>query len=356
MKTNAYGTAAGRVRRSRRDASSAAGRSGRRSAAGGRVRVEEYKRPTFEVTLKEPAEALRLNRPATLRGEARYYFGLPVANGRVRWRVTREPVWPWWGWWWRSAPTWSGADGGGRDRRPSARTASFEMTFTPKADERRAGGPGANPEVTWRYAVRADVTDDGGETRSADRRFRLGFVAVEARIERSTNFFLEGKTASVSIVRTDLDGAPRAGKGIWRLIRLVPPEKTLLPADFPSKNPETTSAVPRPAMPTTRDAPSRRFRTPGDLLRPRWETRFSAEEWMRDWPEGAEVASGAVEHDAKGEARIDLGKLRAGAYRLRLRDGGRVSAAGSPFRTTSSSSRLRPRSRCRRSSSPSRRR
>jgi len=36
------------------------------------------------------------HRLAVFRGEARYYFGLPVANGSVRWRVLREPVMPWW--------------------------------------------------------------------------------------------------------------------------------------------------------------------------------------------------------------------------------------------------------------------
>src|SRR6202007_3106819 len=53
------------------------------------IQVEEYKRPTFEVTLQEPAAAPRLNRPAAFRGEARYYFGLPVASGRGRWRGPR---------------------------------------------------------------------------------------------------------------------------------------------------------------------------------------------------------------------------------------------------------------------------
>ena len=67
--------------------------------ADARVHVEEYKRPTFEMKLKDPAEPLRLNRPARLTGEARYYFGLPVAAGNVRWRVTRTPQYPWWFWW-----------------------------------------------------------------------------------------------------------------------------------------------------------------------------------------------------------------------------------------------------------------
>ena len=300
VRTNGFGTAAGEFAI---PAGRLLGGWSVRTSLGGaaRISVEEYKRPTFEVTLKDPAEALRLNRSATLRGEARYYFGLPVSSGGVRWRVTREPVWPSWGWWRWSAPAVP-------VQTVAAGTAvlhedgSFELSFTPKADERGAGGASAPPEVTWRYAVRADVTDDGGETRSADRRFRLGYVAVEARVEKSTSFFLEGKTSSLSVVRTDLDGAPRVGKGTWRLVRLVVPEKTLLPADRPATGPvgEKRSG----------------YETPGDALRPRWENRFSAEEWMRDWPEGAGVASGATEHDSKGVARIDLGRLRAGAYRL----------------------------------------
>jgi uncharacterized protein YfaS (alpha-2-macroglobulin family) len=313
VKTNDFGTAAGEFGV---PAGRLLGAWTIRTSLGGvsRLSVEEYKRPTFEVTLKEPAQSLRLNRPATLRGEARYYFGLPVAAGSVRWCVTREPVYPWWGWWrWSAPPATAQVIAAGSA--PLREDGTFELTFTPKADERSAGSAGASKEVTWRYAVTADVTDEGGETRSADRRFRLGFVAVEARIEKSTSFFLEGKTGSVSIVRTDLDGAPRAGKGVWRLIRLVPPEKTLLPADLPSRN------LQNGAFRAEKDAdePGRRerdFRTPGDLLRPRWETAFSAEEWMRDWPEGPEQARGAAEHDAKGEARLDFGRLAAGAYRL----------------------------------------
>ena len=39
-----------------------------------------------------------------LGGEARYYFGLPVSEGTYRWRVTREPVYPRWWFWWRPRP------------------------------------------------------------------------------------------------------------------------------------------------------------------------------------------------------------------------------------------------------------
>ena len=56
---------------------------------------------------------------------------------------------------------------------------SFTIAFTPKADERLAG----QSATTYHYAVSADASDEGGETRSATRTFRLGFVAVEARID-----------------------------------------------------------------------------------------------------------------------------------------------------------------------------
>ena len=57
--------------------------------------------------------------------------------------------------------------------------------------------------------------------------------------------------------------------------------------------------------------------TPGDLLRPRWSTAYSVDEWLRAWKDGTEQASGALTHDAKGEAKLDLPALPEGAYRLR---------------------------------------
>ena len=78
--TNDFGSAAGEF------SIPAAARSGRGAAElawrfAASVRVEEYKRPTFEVSFKDPP-ALRLNRAAKLTGEARYYFGLPVPAAR----------------------------------------------------------------------------------------------------------------------------------------------------------------------------------------------------------------------------------------------------------------------------------
>ncbi len=265
------------------------------------VRVEEYKRPTFEVTVKDPEKPLRLNKPAALGGEARYYFGLPVASGEAVWQVEREPVYPRWWWWW-------GDGGGGRGSRgqkiasgrsPIGADGSFAVAFTPLADEREGG---AASGLSYRYTLSVDVTDEGGETRSATRTFRLGFVNVEARTTAEAEFLTAGAPARFTVRRTDLDGTPKAGRGSWRIVRLVQPEETLTPADQP------LPAAPRSGSP---DFPP----TAGDLLRPRWET-VEPETVVRMWKEGPEAAKGAVEHDAKGAANIATPALEAGAYRL----------------------------------------
>jgi uncharacterized protein YfaS (alpha-2-macroglobulin family) len=282
-----------------------------RSSVGGMamVRVEEYKRPTFEVSLKEAAEDLRLNRPAVFTGEARYYFGLPVTAGAVRWTVSRQPLWPsWWGWWFGGSPAAPQIVAAGAS--PLRDDGTFEVHFTPEADERESKTPG----ISYRYVLEAEATDEGGETRSAERSFRLGFVAVEANIEPAAGFFLRGEPAKVTVRRTDLDGAPRAGEGSWRLVRLRQPAEALLPADQP---------IPRDPR-----GESGAFETAGDRLRPRWETSYSPEAVLAHWEDGDQVGAGTSRHGEQGLAEITLPALPAGPYRLRYRT---VDSFGAQF-------------------------
>ena len=55
---------------------------------------------TYVLISSRRLKVLRLNRPAVLKGEARYYFGLPVPAGTVAWKVQRVAVRPWWWGWW----------------------------------------------------------------------------------------------------------------------------------------------------------------------------------------------------------------------------------------------------------------
>ncbi|MDH3255772.1 MAG: MG2 domain-containing protein, partial [Acidobacteriota bacterium] len=312
VESNAFGSASGRFRIP----------SGRllggwwlRTNIGGSttVRVEEYKRPTFEVTLADAHEALRLNHPATINGESRYYFGLPVVEGNVRWRVTRTPVFPrWWSWWFDDVRE-SGEQTVASGEASLDRDGRFEFDFLPAADERDAGSG-----VNYRYRASVEVTDEGGETRGAEKVFRLGFVAVEAVVESEREFFTEDAPGAFSVRRSDLDGTPRAGEASWRLVALEQPETVLLPAEVPLPIPPS-SADTRPP-----------FRTVGDGLRPRWSATSDPAVFLRSWSDGDEMLRGSSRHGDDGVAMIRLPPLAAGAYRLYYRTS---DAFGAEFET-----------------------
>lgn len=54
-------------------------------------RVEDYVRPTFEVTLSEPETAYKAGDTITVKGIAKTYSGMPVANARVVYTAKRAP-------------------------------------------------------------------------------------------------------------------------------------------------------------------------------------------------------------------------------------------------------------------------
>ena len=79
---------------------------------GGNFRVEEYKKPEFEVTVDAPDKPVMLGEKITATINAKYYFGSPVTNATVKYKVMRKPKstewyppapWDWFygrGYWW----------------------------------------------------------------------------------------------------------------------------------------------------------------------------------------------------------------------------------------------------------------
>ncbi len=82
------------------------------ASGGNNFRVEEYKKPEYEVTIEAPTDPVALGDKVKAKITARYYFGAPVVNATVKYKITRNthnqqwyPVAPWdWcygpGYWW----------------------------------------------------------------------------------------------------------------------------------------------------------------------------------------------------------------------------------------------------------------
>ncbi|HKU42615.1 MAG TPA: alpha-2-macroglobulin family protein, partial [Polyangiales bacterium] len=271
------------------------------------VRVEEYKRPTFEVTLLPSREAARLNHRVTLRGEAKYYFGLPVSSGRVAWKVERQERYPWWWCWWRPpqrAPQVVAAGTAQLDAK-----GQFAIEFKPEAGQ-------TQPDLQYNYQVSADLTDEGGETRSASRSFLLGHASVDARLELPVGFVRAETPVEVALSRTNLDGDPRPGKGQYRVLALRQPERPALPADLP------VPRAPGDAKP----------RTPGDDQQPRQAPEYDPLAVIAAWPDGPQVAGAEVATDASGKAQLKLPALPGGAYRIRYESSDELGQKVAVFR------------------------
>ena len=294
VKTNEYGTAFGSF-------NVPAGRllgdwSIRHSLNGAvGIRVEEYKRPTFEVKLN-PAEKARLNHPVNIAGEANYYFGLPVQNAPLRWRVERQERYPWWWGFWRPPLKAAQVVASGETKLDGQ--GKFTFTFTPLAD------PQADKSLQYSYHVIADLTDEGGETRSATRDFALGHVTINAQLSLEGGFVAADSDGKLTLRRENLDGDPRPGTGRYRIVQLTQPKEAQLPADLPKR--EDPRAEPKP--------PGKR--TPGDEQRSRQAPDYSFDRELASWPDGGSVHDAEIRTDEAGKAAIDLPKLAAGAYRV----------------------------------------
>ncbi|MBI2267217.1 MAG: hypothetical protein HYU64_18985 [Armatimonadetes bacterium] len=68
-------------------------------SAQGRFRVEEYRKPEYEVLVTSPRKHWLSGDELEFEVQAKYYFGAPVAMGEFRYDVTRSPVYRYYRWW-----------------------------------------------------------------------------------------------------------------------------------------------------------------------------------------------------------------------------------------------------------------
>ena len=60
-----------------------------KNQGGGNFRVEEYKKPEFEVSVDAPTEPIMLGEKIEATINANYYCGSPVTNAKVKYKITR---------------------------------------------------------------------------------------------------------------------------------------------------------------------------------------------------------------------------------------------------------------------------
>lgn len=184
-------------------------------------RVEEYKRPRFEVNIEDLDKSYALDDEVKVRIDAQAFAGNPVDGATVTYVVNRTYEFPWRPYWLRypsynsTAPTQI-AKGELKTSNDGKVSFSFKASpdLTIKSDE----------TPVFNFEVVATVVDITGETHEARRTFRfsrLGLLLnadVPEEMDR-----LAGN--QISLTTTDLNGDEQAAQGKLEVILLDEPQQ-----------------------------------------------------------------------------------------------------------------------------------
>ena len=145
------------------------------------IRVEEYKRPTFEVTFERPKEQYKLNQEVTVHGDVKAYAGFGLDDVEYTYRVVRKTSFPWRCWWW-----WYPIVEDEQITYGKARTdenGKFAVTFHLKPSKTIA--PEKQPMFT--YEIEVTATSKQGETHSDTYSIRAGYneIAISTDLPRT---------------------------------------------------------------------------------------------------------------------------------------------------------------------------
>lgn len=169
-------------------------------------RVEEYKRPTFEVTFDKVVGSYRFGQEVKITGKAVGFSGISLQQATVEYYITRRPMW------WRM---WGGAPD--HFLTGSALTAddgSFEISFTPEKAETQQSG-----KMIYSFQVEATVTDINGETQHASYGVMVGDVSLLLSLDMPDKWNKKSDE-EILISAKNLDGVDVPVKGIYKLFSL----------------------------------------------------------------------------------------------------------------------------------------
>ena len=183
------------------------------------VKVEEYKRPKFKVSIDTPTQAYQLDQIVQLTGKALAYTGAKIDGAAVKYRVVREVRYPPWCWWYFDFVSGNSQEIA-HGTTITDKNGEFSIKFTAKPDRSVA----RDAEPVFSYTVSADVTDGTGETRSAAQTVRIGYTALSMTIGNPDVTEAE-KPFNLSVRTSTLDGNGVAAAGSFLVYSLKQPER-----------------------------------------------------------------------------------------------------------------------------------
>ncbi|MBN2756054.1 MAG: hypothetical protein JXR51_02680 [Bacteroidales bacterium] len=139
------------------------------------VSVEEYKRPKFEVEILPFEGNYLLNDTVSIKGKAKAFAGSMISDAKVKYRISRTPIWH--GWWYYSIPSIEIqiADG----ELITDEKGEYEIDFVALPDL----SINKSEHVLFNYKIDIDVTDLNGETHSVSKNMLVGYTSLKLSLD-----------------------------------------------------------------------------------------------------------------------------------------------------------------------------
>jgi len=218
---------------------------------GNSFRVEEYKKPEYQVSVEAPTEPVMLGEKIIAKIEAKYYFGAPVTNATVKYKVLRAsheqswyPVAPWdWcygpGYWWyaydypwypgwrnwvgcvRPSPFWWF----GRNPTPPEVVAEVEKEIGPEGtievEIDTAVAKELHGDSDHKYTISVEVRDQSRRTITGQGDVLVARKPFKVFTWLNRGYYRVGDVVEANFSAQTLDHKPVQGEGEMTLYRIT---------------------------------------------------------------------------------------------------------------------------------------
>jgi len=208
----------------------------------GQFHVEDYRKPEYQVRVSAAKARVLQGESNKVTIDSRYFFGEPVANAKVTYRVFQSPHY-----WWGDEDEAGGVGGGVSADSDADSSDNSDADDSGDQEAEQTGKLDANGKLTIDvptrfkkddhydkdYVIQGGVTDDAGREITGRYRFLATYGTYRIHVEPASYSQKKGQTASFRINAVDYDNKPVVTKIHLQLIqnkfmRGGPAERTIV--------------------------------------------------------------------------------------------------------------------------------
>lgn len=193
-------------------------------------KVEEYKRPKFEVLFEPKKESFQLNQSIKVKGNAKAFAGSNISDANVTYTVTRYTSY------YRDYYSENEEEvlATGETKTDASGKFTIDFLALPSKNSKKEQLP------VFNYFIKASVTDINGETHDSQTTVKVGYHDLELKVLIANEIETDDKN-EIKLISSNLNGEFLAAKGELKIYYVSPFSTKFKARVFPQPEIETIS-------------------------------------------------------------------------------------------------------------------